>query len=144
MPEAGATVGAVSASTGRRPVDCGKGGDWLPELLPNLLPGAVPGRGSGTGGGDSDPGRRSRIAMVGDRLDTDVAFGQQCGFVTLLPLSGVTSLPMLRTLQQEHSSSAGAAQAGQGDAQTSSAQTGSPLPWPDFVIDSVAELRLDE
>ena len=34
---------------------------------------------------------RSRICMVGDRLDTDVLFGTDNGLKSLLVLSGVTS-----------------------------------------------------
>ena len=130
MPEAGATVGAVSSSTGRRPVDCGKGGDWLPQLLPHLLPGTALNNGPVTASDSNDNlGRHCRVAMVGDRLDTDIAFGQQCGFATLLPLTGVTSRQMLHDMRREPSSGA---------------QLESPSPWPDFVIDSVAELRMDE
>ncbi len=36
-----------------------------------------------------------KIAMVGDRLYTDVAFGKNCGFVSILVLSGETSADML-------------------------------------------------
>ena len=32
-----------------------------------------------------------KIAMVGDRLYTDIAFGRNCGFVSVLVLSGETS-----------------------------------------------------
>lgn len=38
---------------------------------------------------------RSRICMVGDRLDTDIAFGLNNGLKTCLTLSGVTSEPEL-------------------------------------------------
>ena len=38
---------------------------------------------------------RSRIMMVGDRLDTDMLFGQNHGLQTVLTLSGVTSLDKL-------------------------------------------------
>lgn len=37
-----------------------------------------------------------KIAMVGDRLYTDVAFGKNCGFVSVLVLSGETTSDMLR------------------------------------------------
>ena len=36
-----------------------------------------------------------KIAMVGDRLYTDVAFGKNCGFVSVLVLSGETTPEML-------------------------------------------------
>ncbi|CAH8277194.1 unnamed protein product [Arabidopsis lyrata] len=35
--------------------------------------------------------------MVGDRLDTDILFGQNGGCKTLLVLSGVTSISMLES-----------------------------------------------
>ncbi len=39
---------------------------------------------------------RSRVCMVGDRLDTDVQFGLSNGLTTLLTLSGVTSIDSMR------------------------------------------------
>ncbi|MCD7460201.1 Phosphoglycolate phosphatase 1A, chloroplastic [Datura stramonium] len=43
--------------------------------------------------------QKSQICMVGDRLDTDILFGQNGGCKTLLVLSGVTSLSMLQDPQ---------------------------------------------
>jgi phosphoglycolate phosphatase len=52
-------------------VNVGKGGSWLfPYLLAKF---------------QLQP---SRTAVVGDRLDTDIAMGKQGGLVTLLPLTG--------------------------------------------------------
>lgn len=36
-----------------------------------------------------------KIAMVGDRLYTDIAFGNNCGFVSILVLSGETNMDMV-------------------------------------------------
>jgi phosphoglycolate phosphatase len=36
-----------------------------------------------------------RICMVGDRLDTDVVFGNSNGCKSILVLSGVTVIPLL-------------------------------------------------
>ena len=37
--------------------------------------------------------RRDQICMVGDRLDTDILFGQHGGLTTMLVLSGEACLP---------------------------------------------------
>ncbi|KAL6751914.1 HAD-like domain-containing protein [Haematococcus lacustris] len=75
MPGTGAIAAAVALASGRQPVVVGKGGPWL---LPHLLQryGLVP----------------ERTAIVGDRLDTDIALGREGGLLTILPLTGVTDL----------------------------------------------------
>jgi ribonucleotide monophosphatase NagD (HAD superfamily) len=52
-------------------VNVGKGGDWLFQHLTQRY--------------QIDP---SHTAMIGDRLDTDIAMGKQGGLMTLLPLTG--------------------------------------------------------
>ena len=42
--------------------------------------------------GKLDP---SEFVMFGDRLDTDIVFGKNCGIDTVLTLTGVTTQPIL-------------------------------------------------
>ncbi|KAL6769093.1 hypothetical protein ACKKBF_B17455 [Auxenochlorella protothecoides x Auxenochlorella symbiontica] len=71
---AGSMVGALRGSTKREPTVVGKPADFM---LSDIATHA---------GID-----RSEICMVGDRLDTDIAFGKDGGLSTILVLSGVTS-----------------------------------------------------
>ncbi|KAG2696950.1 hypothetical protein I3843_07G083600 [Carya illinoinensis] len=75
----GSMVGAVSGSTRREPLVVGKPSTFMMDYLANKF-GIL----------------KSQICMVGDRLDTDILFGQNGGCKTLLVLSGVTTLPMLQ------------------------------------------------
>jgi len=79
MPDIGAMIEAIRLTVGRTPdIVMGKPHTTAGERLAkryNLPP--------------------KKIAMVGDRLYTDVAFGKNCGFVSILVLSGETTLDML-------------------------------------------------
>ncbi|XP_035846403.1 phosphoglycolate phosphatase 1A, chloroplastic isoform X2 [Helianthus annuus] len=75
----GSMVGALVGSTQREPLVVGKPSTFMMDYLANKF-------------GIS----KSQICMVGDRLDTDILFGQNGGCKTLLVLSGVTSLSMLQ------------------------------------------------
>eukprot|EP00566_Odontella_aurita_P020974 CAMPEP_0113569862 /NCGR_PEP_ID=MMETSP0015_2-20120614/24647_1 /TAXON_ID=2838 /ORGANISM="Odontella" /LENGTH=360 /DNA_ID=CAMNT_0000472575 /DNA_START=145 /DNA_END=1227 /DNA_ORIENTATION=+ /assembly_acc=CAM_ASM_000160 len=70
----GSMVGAIKGCTGREPTVVGKPGPLMIDYLADKL--------------ELD---KSRICMVGDRLDTDVLFGTDNGLRTLLVLSGVTT-----------------------------------------------------
>lgn len=70
----GSMVGAIKGCTGQEPTVVGKPSPLMIEYLESKF------------GID-----RSRICMVGDRLDTDVLFGTDNGLKSLLVLSGVTS-----------------------------------------------------
>ncbi|KAL2330143.1 hypothetical protein Fmac_017724 [Flemingia macrophylla] len=76
----GSMVGAISGSTQREPLVVGKPSTFMMDYLANKF-------------GIS----KSQICMVGDRLDTDILFGQNGGCKTLLVLSGVTTLTMLQS-----------------------------------------------
>ena len=69
-----------------------------------------------------------RVAMVGDNMRTDMAFGRQCGFVNMLPLTGVTTEQALAPVLRGE---------GGGDGDDSS-DSGGAMTAPHFVIDSVA------
>lgn len=97
MPGTGGLAAALEVASGRKAVNVGKGGDWLlPFLCARLA---------------LDP---HRTAIVGDRMDTDIHLGRQGGLVTVLPLTGVTTLERLQALP--------------------------PGELPDFVVGSVANL----
>ena len=70
----GSMVGAIKGCTGQEPYVVGKPSPLMIEYLESKY------------GVD-----RSRICMVGDRLDTDVLFGTDNGLQSVLVLSGVTS-----------------------------------------------------
>ncbi|KAL3820851.1 hypothetical protein ACJIZ3_006756 [Penstemon smallii] len=78
-PGAGCMVAAICGSTQKEPIVVGKPSTFLMEFL--LQKFNIP---------------TSRMCMVGDRLDTDILFGQNAGCRTLLVLSGVTSFSSLR------------------------------------------------
>ncbi|XP_021294111.1 phosphoglycolate phosphatase 2 isoform X2 [Herrania umbratica] len=73
-PGAGCMVGAICGSTEREPVVVGKPSTFMMDFL--LQKYHI---------------NTSRMCMVGDRLDTDILFGQNAGCKTLLVLSGVTT-----------------------------------------------------
>ncbi|XP_028769881.1 phosphoglycolate phosphatase 2-like isoform X1 [Neltuma alba] len=78
-PGAGCMVAAICGSTQKEPVVVGKPSTFMMDFLLqkfNISP--------------------SKMCMVGDRLDTDILFGQNAGCKTLLVFSGVTSEPELK------------------------------------------------
>ncbi|KAL3627243.1 Phosphoglycolate phosphatase 2 [Castilleja foliolosa] len=75
FPGAGCMVAAVCGSTQKEPIVVGKPSTFLMDFL--LQKFNIP---------------TCRMCMVGDRLDTDILFGQNSGCRTLLVLSGVTNL----------------------------------------------------
>mmetsp|Transcript_15326 Transcript_15326/g.16612 ORF Transcript_15326/g.16612 Transcript_15326/m.16612 type:complete len:274 (+) Transcript_15326:296-1117(+) len=78
----GAMVGAIQGCTGKQPIVVGKPSPLLVDYLV-----------------DKYHINRSRICMVGDRLDTDVLFGLDNGLNTILTLSGVTSEQKLKSAE---------------------------------------------
>ncbi|KAL5221662.1 hypothetical protein ABZP36_026375 [Zizania latifolia] len=78
-PGRGSMIGAILGSTKQEPLVVGKPSTFMDYLAKKF--------GIAT----------SQICMVGDRLDTDILFGQNEGCKTLLVLSGVTSVQMLQS-----------------------------------------------
>ncbi len=96
IPDAAAVIAALEATTGKK-VEASLG---KPSL--HIVQAALDRLGAPAG----------NCAMVGDRLETDIAMGQNAGLVTIITLTGVTTREILNS---------------------------SPLQ-PDFVIESLAEL----
>ncbi|KAI3836484.1 hypothetical protein MKW98_008245 [Papaver atlanticum] len=78
-PGAGCMVGAVCGSTQIEPIVVGKPSTFMMDFLLQKF-----------------QINTSKMCMVGDRLDTDILFGQNAGCKTLLVLSGITSLSALQ------------------------------------------------
>eukprot|EP01087_Luapelamoeba_hula_P015513 TRINITY_DN4648_c1_g1_i1.p1 TRINITY_DN4648_c1_g1~~TRINITY_DN4648_c1_g1_i1.p1 ORF type:complete len:307 (-),score=61.80 TRINITY_DN4648_c1_g1_i1:187-1107(-) len=74
LPGGGTMVAAVETCSGRKAVNVGKPSDTLLELMTSKYSLV-----------------KEETVMVGDRLSTDIAFGQRGGFATLLVLTGVTT-----------------------------------------------------
>lgn len=72
LPGAGAIVESVTYSSGRTPIACGKPSQ-------NMLDAIVADKGF----------QRDRAIMIGDRLNTDMEFGNKGGLSTLLVLTGI-------------------------------------------------------
>lgn len=70
----GAMAGAIKGCTGREPTLVGKPSPLMVDYIVEKY-----------------ACNRERICMVGDRLDTDILFGQNNGLLSCLTLSGVTS-----------------------------------------------------
>merc|ERR1711988_2005833 len=70
----GAMVGAIKGCTGQEPIVVGKPGPLMVDYIVDKY--KIP---------------RNKICMVGDRLDTDILFGENNGLETCLTLCGVTT-----------------------------------------------------
>ena len=81
LPGAGSIVAAIRAATGVEPVVVGKPEPAMFEAGLAKLGGLQPGE----------------VAMIGDRLDTDIDGGRAAGLRTILVLTGVTTRTLLST-----------------------------------------------
>ena len=76
----GSMVAAVATASGRQPVVLGKPSKFMFEIVQKRHPGILP----------------ERTLMIGDRANTDILLGKNCGLQTLLVGSGVHSLAETR------------------------------------------------
>ncbi|XP_020643404.1 chronophin [Pogona vitticeps] len=74
-PGTGSLTAAVETASGRKAVVIGKPNTYMFECIVERF--------------GVDP---SRMLMVGDRLETDILFGKNCGLDTVLTLTGVSNL----------------------------------------------------
>ncbi|RLG19426.1 hypothetical protein DRN67_02685 [Candidatus Micrarchaeota archaeon] len=74
MPGAGAMIGAVQNSSGKKPKIIGKPSSFMMKLCLKLM---------GL--------RAQQVAVIGDRLDTDILMANKAGAYSILVLTGVTS-----------------------------------------------------
>jgi len=75
VPGTGSMVAAVATAAGREPIILGKPNKLMFEMVQRRHPGVVP----------------ERTLMIGDRADTDILLGKNCGLQTLMVGTGVHS-----------------------------------------------------
>jgi len=80
LPCTGSMVAAVATAAGRKPVVLGKPSKFMFEIVQKRHPSIQP----------------ERTLMIGDRANTDILLGKNCGLQTLLVGSGVHSLAETR------------------------------------------------
>jgi 4-nitrophenyl phosphatase len=97
-PGAGAVLAAIEVGSGRRAEVVGKPHEPMRRVVAQRLEGC------------------RRIAVVGDRVETDIAMGRAVGWQTILVLSGVTSAAQARALD----------------------------PPPDLILDSIADMATED
>jgi len=84
IPGTGSMVQAVATAAGRQPVVLGKPSKFMFEIVQRRHPGIQP----------------ERTLMIGDRANTDILLGKNCGLQTLLVGSGVHSLTETRAWEE--------------------------------------------
>jgi HAD superfamily hydrolase (TIGR01450 family) len=85
LPGTGAVLAAVETASGRRGEIAGKPERHLFEMAMEQL------RGSFVRDNTTKEPRKLRVAMIGDRISSDVAGGRAAGLETILVLSGTTT-----------------------------------------------------
>jgi HAD superfamily hydrolase (TIGR01450 family) len=85
LPGTGAVLAAVEVATGRRAEIAGKPEQHLFEMAIEAI------RGSFVGSETTKEPRNERLAMIGDRVSSDIEGGRRAGLATILVLSGTTS-----------------------------------------------------
>jgi HAD superfamily hydrolase (TIGR01450 family) len=85
LPGTGAILAAVETASGRRAEIAGKPERHLFEMAIEVL------RGSFVRDSRTKEPRKLRVAMIGDRISSDIAGGRAAGLETILVLSGTTS-----------------------------------------------------
>jgi len=76
LPGTGSMVAAVETAAGRKPIVLGKPNPLMFEIVKSRHPSVTP----------------ARTLMIGDRADTDILLGKNCGLQTLMVGSGVHTL----------------------------------------------------
>lgn len=100
IPDCGSMIALIEKATGARPTVIGKPEPLMVDMAMKKLPEGL---------------TRDHVAIVGDRLYTDMQMGRRSGLVTILVLSGETTEDDLRSARQT----------------------------PDYVVESIRELAAE-